>query len=261
MAASPHPAHDVLRELLVAAGRRALQLQKHAQAEIKPDGSPVTAVDRELDEALAAGLMSAFPGVGVCGEEGARATGTNGCFWIDPIDGTGSYLQGLAYWGPTVCLVENGELSLGALYLPMLDQFWFAARGAGAWRDGERLPHLTEPEADDERILFAPSRMHVAPRGLWSGRLRVFGSTAAHLALVAGGAGAATLVPRWKLWDVGCGALLVTETGGVLSDLDGSPVDLVNGPPALPFIAGAPTALHDIVAAARDWRGSNDARS
>ncbi|MCA9566444.1 MAG: inositol monophosphatase [Myxococcales bacterium] len=258
---SIHPAHDALREILVDAGRYALAGRQEADVEWKEDGSPVTSVDRELDARIAEGLARAFADAGVRGEEGAHEEGPGGTFYVDPIDGTRAFMQGLAYWGPTVALVRGGQLELGALYLPMLDDWWFAARGAGAWRNGERLTGPATRGRRRDRILFAPSRIHDAPPGLWPGKVRVLGSAAAHLALVAAGSGSAALIPEWSLWDVGCGALLVTESGGVLCGLDGSAVDLVGGERGLPFLAGAPTALQDVVQGLRGHQGSaEDAR-
>lgn len=256
-----HPDHDALRDLLTEAGRFALSHRDDTRVERKPDGSLVSDVDRTLDARIAAGLRERFPGTGVRGEEGAHQTGEAGTFFVDPVDGTHAFLQGLAYWGPTVGLVRDDELVLGALYLPVLDQFFFAARGHGAWRNGEPLPGPDRRQRTGDRVLFAPSRIHDAPAGLWDGKVRVLGSTAAHLALVASGAGSATLVPSWNLWDVGCGALLISESGGSLCGLDGGPVDLVRGPPGLPFLAGASTALSDVVTAVRHQQeSSSDAR-
>lgn len=255
------PNHDVLLELLRPAGRYAVEARGSATAEWKADGSPVTAVDRHLDATLAAGLLERYPGVGVLGEEGAHTAG-RGTFHIDPIDGTRAYLQGLAHWGPTVCLEEDGQLQFGAFYMPLLDAFYYGERGRGAWRNGVRLQGPAATHEPRDRILFAPSRIHDAPRGLWPGKVRVLGSAAAHLALVAAGAGAATLLPTWSLWDVGCGALLISESGGVLCGLDGAPIDVVRARQGLPFLAGAPTALQDVVAALQNHQGvSTDGRT
>lgn len=240
---APSRASGVLEDLLRRAGRIALDAQSTSKSERKLDGSPVTEADREVDAFLAQVLPEAFPGCGVRGEEGARVLG-GPTFYVDPIDGTRSYLQRLAYWGPTVCLVRDGELLLGAFYVPVVDEYWFAARGYGAFRGDERLT-MPEPPAPTERVLFAPSRFHQGPLE-WTGRIRALGSAAAHLAHVAAGAGAIALIPKWKLWDVGCGALLVQEAGGVLSDLQGVPLDRNLSAPDLPFMAGASSALQQL---------------
>ncbi|MCB9677334.1 MAG: inositol monophosphatase family protein [Alphaproteobacteria bacterium] len=242
-------ARDVLHDLLVEAGSMALARRAATAVEMKDDGSPVTGADQAIDAWFAEQLPRAFPGVGVVGEEGAGIAGSAGTFFVDPIDGTQAYLDGLPYWGPTVCLVRDGVLELGAFYVPPLREYWFAARGHGAFRDGVRLT-IGPPRWDDRRqVLLVPSRFHMRRHGHWPGKIRAFGSAAAHLALVAAGAGVATVVPRWSLWDVGCGALLVTEAGGRIATLDGAPYDVVNGEPGLPFAAGASTALQNLAAA------------
>ncbi|MEZ4317556.1 MAG: inositol monophosphatase [Myxococcota bacterium] len=252
----PNRAREVLHDLLSRAGRSALERRRTTSVHVKPDGSPVTEADRVLDDWLARELPAAFPGCGVVGEEGAHETGPAGTFYVDPIDGTQAYLDGLPYWGPTVSLVRDGVLELGAFYVPPLDELWFAARGHGAFRNGERLQMGPSRWSESKQVIFVPSRFHRGPRATWSGKIRALGSTAAHLALVAGGAGVATVIPRWALWDVGCGVLLVTEAGGRVSAIDGSPIDVVSCRAGLPFMAGASTALQNLAAA---FAGRTDA--
>jgi len=246
----PDRARGVLHELLSQAGRLARDRRHSTSMQLKSDGSPVSDVDQELDAWLGAELPRAFPGCGVIGEEGACLQGTEGTFHIDPIDGTQSYLDGFPYWGPTVCLVRDGKLVLGAFYVPMLDEYWFAATGYGAYRDGERL-HLSPPQWGPKRqVLLVSSRFHAHPASArWQGKIRALGSAAAHLALCAAGSGVAAIVPKWALWDVGCGALLITESGGGISSLDGSAFDVVNGEQGLPIMAGAPSALQNLATA------------
>ena len=251
-------AREVLQRLLIEAGSRARTQQRTAEITIKDDGSPVTAADAALDAWLAEELPNAFPGVGVIGEEGASEPQDEGAgvFYVDPIDGTQSYIDGLPYWGPTVTLVRDGRVVLGAFYAPVLNEFWFAAAGVGAWREGRSLAGAVgagnarwEP---NKQVLFVPSRFHRGPRVPWAGKIRSFGSTAAHLALVAAGAGVAAVVPRWELWDVGCGVALIREAGGVICGLDGAPVDVVNDPRGLPFVAGASSAVSTLVEQIRE---------
>lgn len=240
----PPSRSDELRALLARSGREALTRFGRVRAEHKVDGSPVTEADRAVEEVLVEGLTRAFPDDAVVGEEGARAAGRpgGGTWHVDPIDGTSSYLLGLAYWGPTVCRVVDGRLDIGAFWVPRLEEFWFAEAGGGAWLDGRRLPALDGGAVRPDSVLYAPSRFHRAGPVPWPGKVRALGSSAAHLALVAGGRGALAVVPRWSLWDVGCGALLIREVAGVISSASGTPVD-VSGRQGLPLLAGAPTAV------------------
>src|SRR5690606_12803425 len=91
--------------------------------------------------------------------------------------------------------------------------------------------------------LFLPSRFHRVGPIPWPGKVRALGSSAVHLALVASGAGLATIVPRWSAWDVAAGLLMLEEVGLAVTDPGGRPMEPLSGRPGLPFLAGAPTAL------------------
>jgi len=158
-----------------------------------------------------------------------------------------AFLEQLAHWGPTVCLVRGGVLELGALYLPRLGEFWYARRGQGAWRDGVRLHVERVPQIERYHSMCVPSRFHLAMPIAWPGKVRALGSSAVHLAQVACGGSIAAVIPRWSLWDVGCGLLLVEESGGVITDLAAQPLDPFRHPGA-PILAGDPIAIRHLVA-------------
>ncbi len=193
------------------------------------------------------GLSRAWPRATLLGEEGARVSGSEGTWYIDPIDGTSAYIEGLAHWGPTVAYAEGGRLVLGAYHQPRLGDQWFAARGGGAWRDGVRLAPEPLTEIGRNDSLYLPSRFHRrAPPLRWTGKVRALGCTAAHLAQVASGGAAATLVARWAMWDVGCGLLLVEEAGRIVVDLTGAalaPMELRGAP----FVAGDALAVRQLL--------------
>lgn len=237
------PYRPILARLLEAAGAAALSASRTARGRLKPDGSEVCEADLRSEALLVEGLARAFPGAAVISEEGTRVEGRDGVWYVDPIDGTSAYLDGLAYWGPTVCLVCGGRPEVGALWLPRLRELWYARRGAGAWRNGTRL--VARPDATPGRhdAIFLPSRFHRVGPIPWPGKVRALGSSATHLALVASGSGLATVVPRWGPWDVAAGLLLITEAGLAVTDPRGSPVEPLSGPAGLPFLAGARTAL------------------
>ena len=195
------------------------------------------------------GLSSAFPADASLGEEGAAASGSEGTWYVDPIDGTSAFLEGLAYWGPTVCLVRDGKLERGALWIPRLGEFWYAVRGEGAFRDGERLRPPALDRVDRNASLYLPSRYHHRTPIPWPGKVRGLGSTAVHLAQVAGGGAALTLIASWAIWDIGCGILLVREAGRAITDLTGAPIEPMDHP-GRAFLAGAPAAIQTLTRAA-----------
>jgi fructose-1,6-bisphosphatase/inositol monophosphatase family enzyme len=242
----PLPSEDLyrpLRELLVQAGAAALEGFRRDEARLKADGTEVTDADRAAEAILVDGLVRAYPEAAVESEEGRQHEGRDGGTWyVDPIDGTSAFLDGLAHWGPTVAFVRNGALLAGALWLPRIGEFWYAERGRGAWRDDVRLSPADPGPPGRHHSLYLPSRYHRRMPFEWPGKVRALGSSAAHLAQVAGGGGVATVIPRWETWDVGCGILLVEEAGRTVSTLTGEPFDPM-ARRGEPFVAGTPAAV------------------
>lgn len=242
---SAEPLRKILDPLLRAAGDLAMSYFRRCTPEEKPDGSQVTEADRVVEAFLVEGLARHFPDHAIRSEEGGSVEGTGGCWYVDPIDGTSSFVEGLAHWGPTVCLERGGALVAGAFWQPRLGEFWYAEKGAGAWHGDTRL-HAGPATPHREQTLCLPSRFHRVGPIPWPGKVRAVGSSAAHLALVAIGAAAAAVVPQWALWDVGCGALLLGEAGYPVVDQAGHPLDVASCAPGTPLVAGSTGATRHL---------------
>lgn len=244
------PRAPLLRDLLRRAGDAALARGRAPAVRRKADGSRVTDADLASEAVIVEGLRAAFPDDAVRTEETVGfAVGdahAHATWFVDPVDGTGALIEGLPTWGPTVCRVVDGALDVGALWMPRTREWWFAAAGRGAWRDDVRL-QAQDPGLRGDSTLLVPSGAHGVGPLRWPGKVRSLGSTATHLALVAAGGCAATVVGRWSTWDVGCGVLLVREAGRVVVDLSGRPFDPIQTPDR-PFLAAAPSAVDPLVA-------------
>lgn len=240
--------NDELRTLLTEAGAVALRHFRRVAVESKADGTPVTEADRAVEAHLVEGLARRFPGDAIRSEEGHLVEGRAGAatWHVDPIDGTGGFVAGLTDWGPTVCRVEGGRLTLGAFYVPRLGEWWYAEDGGGAWRGDERLARRDERDLRRDDLLFVPSRFHRRGPIPWPGKVRALGSSAAHLCHVAAGGALAAIVPKWNLWDVGAGTVLVREVGLQVWGADGAPMDPERVTEGLPLVAGAPNAMRSL---------------
>jgi histidinol-phosphatase len=109
------------------------------EVETKPDGSPVTDADGTIERALRERLAHARRDHAILGEE-LGATGESPWSWyLDPIDGTGSFLAGGLDWYALIALVHDGVPLIGVASAPALDRRWWASRGEGAFGDGRRL--------------------------------------------------------------------------------------------------------------------------
>ncbi|SDZ56488.1 fructose-1,6-bisphosphatase [Jannaschia faecimaris] len=101
----------------------------------------VTEADRAAEIAIATAVANILPQASIVGEEAVAehpatldAIGTSGtCVVIDPIDGTGNFVEGLAVFGTILAVVHNGETIFGLLYDPVLDDWICATRGEGAF--------------------------------------------------------------------------------------------------------------------------------
>ncbi len=225
-AASPTDA--LLRELVRRAGEEILRHFRVARGESKPDGTFVTAADRAAEAILVSGLRAAFPDDSVISEEGGGHLGTSGRRWfVDPLDGTGAFLEGLPTWSVTLArLAADGEVEHGVVWMPRADTYAYVERGLGAFRDGSRLTRFGEGSLNREAILYVPSRLHAFARLRWPGKARCVGSTAVHLAMVAGGGAEAALIgPGWQPWDIAAGVALIEAVGGVVQGFDGQPLN------------------------------------
>ncbi len=116
-------------------------LRRHWQGpleiEVKPDGTPVTQVDRAVEAAVRAEIERAYPGHGIRGEEFPAVRPEADRVWIiDPLDGTREFIQGLPLFGFLLALVERGQFVLGLADQPVTGDRWLGADGHGTTHGG-----------------------------------------------------------------------------------------------------------------------------
>jgi myo-inositol-1(or 4)-monophosphatase len=186
---------------------------------------PVTAADRASEQLISERLRAARPDDALIGEErGGHREGTTGLRWVvDPLDGTVNFLYGIPHHSVSVAVEDAAGPLAGAVHDPTRDETVTAARGHGAWLDGQRL-RITPPAGVDQALIatgfaYDPATREAQGRVLSSligtvRDVRRFGSAALDLAWVAAGRwdGYAELVV--SRWDYSAGALAVTEAGG-----------------------------------------------
>jgi myo-inositol-1(or 4)-monophosphatase len=246
-----HPDHfntdELLTEVINAARAAGECIQSEActQAELKTDGSPATAADHAADSLLRGRLTSFLPEAAWLSEETADSVMrlSRDLIWIvDPLDGTKEFIQGKPEYAVAIALVERQRPVLAVVHNPAtLEMFW-AVRGRGAFLNGERIA-----TAPGQRLLASRSEVRLGEFTAFESEWDVspIGSIQYKLALVACGAGALTFSrgPKHE-WDVCAGSLLVTEAGGIATDLFGGEL-LFNRPfpKTRGVLAGHPSAI------------------
>jgi len=199
----------------------------------KPDLTPVSEADQAVERAIRERLADATNHT-VLGEEyGSRAGADDDAEYrwiIDPIDGTKSYVRGVPIWATLIGLEHGGEMIVGVASAPALGMRWWAGRGLGAFRDGERLTVSSVAEIADAQLSFAwdtADRFHAGGIGpklvdlshaCW--RTRGIGDFWQHL-LVAEGAFDVAIDPIVSLWDIAALIPIIAEAGGRWTTVDG----------------------------------------
>lgn len=216
----------------------------------------VSQADKESEAAIRAVLEQAFPQYGWLGEE-SGAAGDEARRWIvDPLDGTLNFIQGFPHWCVSVALWDAEGPAAGVVWDPLKGDCFSATRGGGAQWNGRPMAVSAQPGLDGAFLAtgFAYQLGDRYPR--WRDTLdRVFprakairraGSAALDLAHTAAGIFDGFWEMGLQPWDLGAGALLVLEAGGLLSDWEGGP-----GWPQGTLVAGTPGVQRDLIAAFR----------
>jgi myo-inositol-1(or 4)-monophosphatase len=195
----------------------------------------VTETDRLCEAAITSIIRESFPSDSLLCEEGTPGDGTSGRTWIiDPLDGTLNFIHSFPVFAISIALRgADGELLVGVVFQPVLNELFTAKKGAGAYLNG--TPIRVSERDSTESYLFAtgiPFRdyhyidaylemMKESVRD--SAGIRRAGSAALDLAYTAAG----RFDGFWEFflhpWDYAAGVLLVREAGGVVTGFDGNP--------------------------------------
>ena len=222
----------------------------------------VTQVDRGVEERIA-GCLEAT-GIPIHGEEAHRVedfeTYRRRAWVLDPIDGTLNYVSTHRDWAISLALVDDGVPVLAALADPVAGRLYTAIRGRGARVEpltGEAVgcdgvaSKALEPVKDlplSEGMVIAHYQLtqHAGiGRAIEGSRgMRCYGAAALEMAEVAAGGAVVYAQPLLQPWDVAAGALLCTETGVVLTRMDGSAFDVRR---AGSLLVGSPAAHAEVL--------------
>ncbi len=99
----------------------------------------VTDADKASEETVLKILQERAPGVKILAEESGEHGSGDVRFIVDPLDGTTNYAHGIPIFCCTVGAEERGEVVAGCTVDPVHGETFFAARGEGAFLNGERL--------------------------------------------------------------------------------------------------------------------------
>jgi len=235
---------DVLVPLVrQAAGEELLSRFRQVESRRKADGSLITEADLAMQQRLLDELQRRWPERRLLGEEMPASEqrrllreGDAGVWCLDPLDGTRNFASGFPVFSVSLALVIGGEVVLGLVLDPVRDECFTAAKGEGAWLDGEPLTLAGEDgelagtlAIADLKRLPAPVACRLATEPPFASQ-RSIGSVALDWCWLAAGRVQLYVHGRQNLWDYAAGRLVFDEAGGHHGTLEGQaagPADLV----------------------------------
>ncbi len=216
--------------------QRVHYVQSH-HVEYKGEFNPVTEVDKICEDVIVRKILNNFPDHDILAEE-RPFTGKRSTFrWIiDPIDGTTNYFHRFPFFCVSIALEVEGEIKIGVVYNPILDELFIAEKGRGAYLNGHRI---NVSRVDDLKKSFLATGFPYDVHGNVDFYLRYFrqflgrsfairrpGSAAIDLCYLAAG----RFDGFWELklhpWDMAAGCLMITEAGGKVTDFKGEPFSI-----------------------------------
>ena len=216
------PLRDLLNVAVDAAylaGRRTLAyFNAEVAVESKADSTPVTAADREAERVIRERIGRHFPHHSILGEEQGDTRGGDPDYrwYIDPIDGTKSFIHGVPMYGVLVAVEVRGKPAVGVCYLPATDEMVAAADGMGCTWNG-RVARVS-----------AVARLEDATMNTSSIAASLDRSDAYGYVLVATGRAEVMLDPVINPWDVAPLPVILREAGGRFTNWRGE--ETIHGP-------------------------------
>jgi myo-inositol-1(or 4)-monophosphatase len=211
----------------------------------------VTEADQMSEEFILTQINRRYPEHGILSEESAAKNEQALMRWIiDPLDGTTNYAHGFPFFCVSIALEQEGTVVLGAIYDPTRDDLFTARRAGGAYLNGKRLRVSSENDLSrsllatgfpyDIRISEDNNLDYFNAMAVRVQAIRRAGAAALDLAYLAAGRFDGFWELKLKPWDTAAGCLLVTEAGGVVSDLKGGPWNIQS-----PALAASNGLIHE----------------
>ena len=214
------------------AGRLTLRyFQNGVQADFKADDTPVTIADKQAEELIRTRIERHFPQHAIIGEEFGKIRTENAThrWFIDPIDGTKSFVRGVPLYAVLIGLEIEGKIEVGVVYFPALDEMIYAASGSGCYWNGRQTHVMSTGSLNRSVICFTDpadfARYH--RREAWerlkqASYYRAGWTDAYGHALVATGRVELMLDPIMSPWDCGPFPVILREAGGFFGDWAGN---------------------------------------
>jgi myo-inositol-1(or 4)-monophosphatase len=229
---------NTIRKALLEAGKILLEnFGKLTEYTVKESQSSiVTKADIDSEKKIIEIILENFPDHNTLGEETGFQNRNSKYTWIiDPLDGTSNFAAGIPWFGVIICLLNSDIPFMAGCFLPVQNEIYFAEKGKGATRNGEKIKVSGETEL--KNILAAYSLDYSDEPGKTEreakliqqvvSRIRNLRSTNCIIdfCYTADGKLGACMNQTTKIWDIAGPGLIIEEAGGIVTDLQGNAFD------------------------------------
>ena len=193
--------------------------------DVKDKGSKdiVTNIDVMTEQYLINTIKSKYPQDIIVSEEGNPTAKVQGRSWIiDPIDGTINFAKDIELWGTQLAFAVDGKPEFCVMYLPYIDELYYAAIGQGAYLNDQPLPKHQPCKVEDymallDYSLYMQDFALKDTKPLFDScmRLRMLGSSCYSFCKVAKGDFSTFVLYCKNPWDYIPGTILCQETGAI----------------------------------------------
>lgn len=222
-----------MKEFAIKAGERILDyydISGNISKNKKEFSHFVTDADKESEKIIVNGLKDVYPDAGIMAEEGSRIKG-EGCFIIDPLDGTHNFMHGIPHFCVSIGYVEDSKVKAGVIYDPVKEECFSAEKEKGAFLNEDKISPSAnrKPEEAMVTIGIPPPAYHLRGKIMDAlknlimkvNSLRLPGSAALNLAYVASGRIDGDIEFGLSPWDVAAGSIIVEEAKAKITDEKG----------------------------------------
>ena len=215
---------DIADEVTLAGFR-----SRDLEVTTKPDMTPVSEADRDVERTLRARITDDRPDHAIVGEEFGSSGAGEWTWIIDPIDSTKNYVRGIPVFATLIALTRAGRAEVGVATAPAMNRRWWASRGNGAFMNGDPI-HVSAVGQLSDAQLSINSLLDFDKHGVGEGgrrlsehcwRTRGFGDFWSHVLVAEGGVDVAA-EPVVAAWDLAALQVIVEEAGGRFTDFGGT---------------------------------------
>ena len=194
----------------------------------------VTEADHAAEKAIIETIQKAYPDHFILSEEsGEMATPSEYKWIIDPLDGTVNFAHGIPICAVSIGIEHHGEMIMGMVYAPFINEIYFAQKGEGAFLNNRKISVSGETDVMKSCLVtgfpYTYPKLHRGPLEIFSKLVtqgipvRRLGSAAIDLCWVAAGRFDGFWEFNLSPWDTAAGEIIVKEAGGVITDFENKP--------------------------------------